>query len=278
MTERNFFELLEKAQAKNKSFVCVGLDSECGRIPSHISEDEPMIEFNKAIVDATHDLVCAYKPNRAFYDAMGAMGSVALWNTVAYIKDKYPNIPIILDSKRGDIGNTNRNYAQADFDDIGVDAITAHPYLGSEAMKPFLERENKGIFVLCRTSNKGAGEFQDIEARYQKLPLYQVVAKTVRKDWNFYCNCGLVVGATYPEELAQVREIVGDILILIPGVGQQKGDVEKTVKAGMDSEGGGFIINSSRSIIFASEDEDFAEAARKETDKLRKEINSALGD
>lgn len=197
----------------------------------------------------------------------------ALYQTVRYIKNNYPHIPVILDAKRADIGSTNDGYVKATFDLMGADAITVHPYLGKEALKPFLDRKDKGTIVLVRTSNPGAGEFQDLTPGETGLPLYQVVAKNVASSWNENGNCCVVVGATYPKELAEVREIVGNMPILIPGVGAQGGDVEAVVKSGQDSRGMGMIINSSRGIIFASKNEDFAQAARKATVKLRDEVN-----
>ncbi len=258
--------------AKNNSLVCVGLDSDFDKLPPHLKNSEnPQFDFNKAIIDATHDLVCAYKPNSAFYEALGAKGMEQLKMTCDYIKNTYPEIPIILDAKRADIGNTNEGYVAYAYDYLGVDAITLHPYLGSEAIKPFLERVDKAAIILCRTSNPGAGEFQDLVSDGQKI--YQIVAKKVVNEWNKNNNCFLVVGATYPEELAEVRGMAGDMIFLVPGIGAQGGDVEKTVKAGLNSKKAGMVINSSRGIIFASGGEDFAEKAREETLKLRNEIN-----
>ena len=279
-----FHQKLNNIVKKNNSLVSVGLDSEITKIPEYIRNGEhPQSTFNKAIIDATHDLVCAYKPNTAFYEARGKAGIEALKMTCDYIKEKYPKIPIILDAKRADIGSTNEGYVKFAYDYLGADAITLHPYLGKESLKQFLDREDKGLFILCRTSNPGAGEFQDLllsksqpaEALAKEgTPLYQIVAQHVAKDWNYNGNCGLVVGATYPDELKIVRHIVGDgFPLLIPGVGSQGGDVEKTVKAGVDKDGLSAIINSSRGIIFASADKNFAEISRKEAKKLRDEIN-----
>src|SRR5713226_9764580 len=187
------------------NFVCVGLDSDYERIPAMVksrgSIEEALFVFNRDIIDATHDLVCAYKPNSAFYEAQGDQGFRALCRTVRYIKDTYPHIPVILDAKRADIGSTNLGYVQAAFDIIGVDAITVHPYLGKEALAPFLARKEKGIIVLARTSNPGAAEFHDLLVGEAREPLYQVVARSVAQSWNTNGNCGLVVGATYPSEL-----------------------------------------------------------------------------
>ena len=262
---------------KQGNFVCVGLDSDYDQLPATVksvgSIEEALFTFNRDIVDATADLVCAYKPNAAFYEAQGDAGSRALIRTVRHIKETYPHIPVILDAKRADIGSTNLGYVQAAFDIIGVDAITVHPYLGKEALAPFLARKEKGIIVLVKTSNPGAGEFQDLPVGDSQEPLYQVVARQVANVWNTNGNCAAVVGATYPAELKRVRSIVGDMPILIPGIGAQGGEVEATVTAGKDSRGWGMIINSSRGIIFVSKDNDFAQAARKATERLRAEVN-----
>lgn len=321
-TPKSEFTAKLEAQWSKGNFVCVGLDSDFSQIPQSVKEivannrqyidkdqriEETMFVFNKKIVESTQDLVCAYKPNIAFYEAQGDQGLRALTRTVRHIRYNYSDKPIILDAKRADIGNTNLGYMAAAFDQLGADAITVHPYLGSaffdsagdmqlEALKPFLERKDKGVFVLCRTSNPSAGEFQDLPVDLTKLDdsykkkfgdmdelrdlagqdvvkLYQIMAYRVSKFWNVYGNVGLVVGATYPEELAVVRKIVGDMPILVPGVGTQGGDVEATVRAGMDSKKQGVIVNSSRGIIFASKGADFAPAARVETQGLTDKIN-----
>ena len=262
---------------KQDNFVCVGLDSAYEQLPakikSGVSIEQAMFAFNRKIIDATHELVCAYKPNAAFYEAQGTDGFQALIRTVQYIRETYPHIPIILDAKRADIGSTNLGYVQAAFDIIGVDAITVHPYLGKEALAPFLARQDKGIIVLAKTSNPGAGEFQDLVVGESQEPLYQIVARHVAESWNANGNCAVVVGATYPAELKQVRAIIGDMPILIPGIGVQGGEIAATVSAGKDSRGWGMIINSSRGIIFASKGDDFAQAARRVTEELRIEIN-----
>lgn len=281
MKNRNFRQMLEKKWGEGKS-VCVGLDSEYAKLPPiRPPMDDGFygraLPFNTAIVEATKDLVLAYKPNLAFYIAHGDQGIKTLRRTCNIIRDIAPDVPVILDAKFADIGNTNAGYVQFAFEYLGADAVTVNPYLGREALQPFLDYKDKGIIVLCRTSNKGAGEFQDLVsdapggAGYRKL--YQQVASRVLEDWNKNGNCGLVVGATCPEELAEVRYGVGDMPILIPGIGAQGGDVEATVKAGKDSRGKGMIINSSRGIIFASNGPDFAEAARRETEKLHNLIN-----
>jgi len=250
---QTFLDKLKRKWEENK-FVCVGLD-------------QGEFEFNKNIIDQTADLVCAYKPQSAFYETEGTTGVEALKKTIQYIREKDPGIPIILDAKRGDIGNTNKAYVKTIFDDLGVDAVTVHPYLGKESLEPFLNRADKGIIVLVKTSNPGAGEFQDLETGGK--PLYQIVAKHVANDWNKNNNCAVVVGATYPEELKKVREIVGDMPILVPGVGAQGGDLEATIKNGLNSKKQGLIISSSRGIIFAPN-------PREATLKLHQEIVSSL--
>lgn len=268
----NFQSKISEISTENNSLLCIGLDSDINKLPFHIKgTDNPQYNFNKAIIEATYDLVCAYKPNSAFYEAQGEEGIRQLKQTVYFVKENYPKIPVILDAKRADIGNTNEGYVKFAFDHLGADAITLHPYLGKDALKPFLERRDKGLFILCRTSNSGAGEFQDLEI--DGKPLYQVIAAKVAKDWNYNGNCGLVVGATYPKELDIVRHIVGNIPILIPGIGAQGGDLEKTVQAGVDKTGLNALINSSRGIIFASTGVNFAEKAREEALKLKNLIN-----
>ena len=300
MTE-TFMNVLGAQQAAGK-FVCIGLDSELGKLPKHLLEDDhgllPQFVFNRHIIDATAHIAGAYKPNRAFYQ--GRQGYEALELTVRYIHDVYPNIPVIGDGKWNDIGNTNNGYVWEVFAIFGFDAVTINPYLGMEAMIPFLDREDKGVIVLVRTSNPGAGEFQDVtvttefhaagadqtKSNYKPMkrqqPLYQHVARQVAADWNYNRNCVVVVGATVPEELAKVREIVGDMPILIPGIGAQGGEVEATVKAGANSQGQGMIINSSRGIIFAYKDfpelgeRNYPQAAAKAATALHKEITAAL--
>lgn len=275
-----FYEMLENRWSQGK-FVCVGLDSEYVKIPEDIraradSAGIAQFEFNKAIIDATHDLVGAYKPNAAFYEAQAANGGIeALRMTIHYIKEHYPDIPVILDAKRADIGNTNNGYSQFAFDDLKADAITVHPYFGREAMKPFLDRTDKGIIVLARTSNPGAGEFQDLLVGEAQEPLYKVIARDVAENWNGNGNVAIVAGATYPQEIADIRSVIGNMPLLIPGIGSQGGDLEKAVLAGRDSQNQGMIINSSSGIVFAKPEaeETFAQAARREAQKLNDAIN-----
>lgn len=231
------------------SLLCVGLDSKLDRLPEHFLADEtPQFAFNRWIIEQTHSYVSAYKPNTAFYEARGAQGWHELKLTLDYLHEKYPDIVTICDAKRADIGSTNIGYVQAIFDDLGFDAVTLQPYLGQEALMPFLEREDKACIILCRTSNAGAGEFQDLQVGTR--PLWQIVAEQVVTKWNANKNCMLVVGATAPEQLGVVREFVADMPILAPGIGTQGGDLAAVMQAGLDSNGQGLIINVSRDIIF----------------------------
>lgn len=269
----SFSNKLNKSIDTNNSLLCVGLDPVMEKLPSHLQHDEhAFFEFNKAIIDATSDLVCAFKPNSAFYEALGPDGIKQLKDTVDYINTTYPDIPVILDAKRADIGTTNKGYTWYAFDYLNVDAITLQPYLGGEALEPFLSITDKGMIILCRTSNPGANEFQDLVSNDQ--PLYEHVAKTVATKWNSNNNCLLVVGATYPDEMGKIREIVGnDMVFLVPGVGAQGGDIAETMKKGLGSNKRGLIISSSRDIIFASQSEDFAEAARQHALDTQQQIN-----
>lgn len=268
-----FQQKLDAIVQKNNSLVCVGLDSDLSKLPEKFKTAEhPQFEFNKAIIDATHDLVCSYKPNSAFYEARGDKGIAELKMTFDYLTQTYPEIITILDAKRADIGNTNNGYVTFAFDYLKTDAITLHPYLGSGAITPFLQREDKGIIILCRTSNPGAEELQDLRVAGGD-PVYKIVAQKVATEWNVNGNCLLVMGATYPEELREIRSLAKDMTFLVPGVGVQGGDVEATVRAGINSKKAGMIINSSRGIIFASAGEDFAQKAREETQKLKDQIN-----
>jgi orotidine 5'-phosphate decarboxylase subfamily 2 len=245
----DFLQKLDEAASKNESLVCVGLDPDLDKFPEEFkTKEKPLFEFNKSIIDATHGSVCAYKPNSAFYEASGAEGVQQLKDTCDYIKENYPQIPIILDYKRGDIGNTNAKYAQFAFDYLNVDAITLQPYQGISELEAFFAYEEKGIFVWAKGSNQGSQEFQDLEISGETL--YEKVAKAVIKTGK--TNALLIVGATYPEELKRIREIAGeDTLILVPGVGAQGGDLEAMLKAGLNSSGRGLIINSSRGIIYS---------------------------
>lgn len=276
------FNQLLKNKWQEGKFVCIGLDSDFEKLPQVIKENasksEAFFSFNKAIIDATNDLVCAYKINSAFFEAHGVEGWKALEKTCGYIKTAYPDIPLILDVKRADIGNTNAKYAQAFFDNLKADAITINPYPGKDALMPFLEHKDKGIIVWLGASNPGTDKFQDLKVSKLNKPLYQVIARQIADSWNINGNCAVVMGATYPEQIKDVREIIGDMPILVPGIGAQEGDLEKTLRVGLDSNNQGLIISSSRSIIYASSGEDFAEAAGKEVEKLDNQIKEILKD
>lgn len=250
---------------KINSLLCVGLDSDFSKIPERFLKLEfPQFEFNKYIIEETHEYTSAYKPNIAFYEARGDQGLKELKMTMEYLREKYPDIFTILDAKRADIGNTNNGYVSMAFDWFCFDAITLHPYLGEEALRPFLDRKYKISIILCKTSNIGGGEFQDLKIEGKML--WQVVAEKVSKIWNKNNNCMLVVGATYIEEMKNVRSLTSDMTFLVPGIGAQGGDVKSVVESGLNSEKLGLIINSSRSIIFS-------ENPKKEAQKLCEEIN-----
>jgi orotidine-5'-phosphate decarboxylase len=268
----HFIEQLERAWDVNGSLVCVGLDPEIERFPPQVvDQPSPIFQFNKAIIDATADLVCAYKPQFAHYAAYEAEDQ--LERTIDYIQSTYPGIPVILDSKRGDVGNTAERYAIEAFERYHADAVTVNPYLGGDSMEPFLKYEDKGVIILCRTSNPGAGDLQDLAVGARRL--FHVVADLAARRWNTRGNCALVVGATYPRELAEVREIVGNMPFLVPGVGAQGGDVAQAVQSGQTAAGAGLVISSSRGILYASSGENFVSAAREATLKLRDQINAS---
>jgi len=263
----NFIQKLTDATRKNKSLLCVGLDPDPALMPPKIS----VFDFNKAIIDATADLVCAYKLNLAFYEALDTEGLDALKRTVKHIP---ASVLTIGDAKRGDIGNTAKAYAKAIFDNLGFDATTVNPYLGFDSVEPFVQYKDKGVFILCRTSNAGSVDLQSLrcEAEGGPRPLFEIVAQKA-SQWNTSGNIGLVVGATYPEELKLIRQHHPDMPILIPGVGAQGGDLALAVRYGVDSKGERAIINSSRQIIYASKGKDFPEASRRAASELREQIN-----
>ncbi|MFC1965681.1 orotidine-5'-phosphate decarboxylase [Chloroflexota bacterium] len=263
----NFTEKLSSAARKNKSLLCVGLDPD----PQLMPDKTGVFEFNKAIIDATSDLVCAYKLNFAFYEALGDEGYDALKRSIKYIPG---DIPVIGDAKRGDIGNTAKAYARNIFDNLKCDATTVSPYLGFDSIDPFIQYRDKGVFILCRTSNAGASDFQSLHCEVENghRPLFEVVALRANQ-WNTHGNIGLVVGATYPEELKLIRQSYPDMPLLIPGIGAQGGDLALTVRYGADARGEKTIINSSRQIIYASRGEDFAGASRHAATELRDQIN-----
>lgn len=272
---RDFREILKRNWDTGK-FLCVGLDTDYEKIPEAARRSgvrETMIAFNRAIVDATKDVAAAYKLNSAFYEPHGDEGWAVMRETIQYVRENAPETLVIYDGKRADIGNTNNGYVAAAFENLRADAITVQPYAGEAALEPFLAQKEKGIIIWCRSSNEGAGEFQDLMIDGE--PLYIHVARNVATKWNKSGNCMLVVGATYPEEMKKIREVAGDVPFLIPGIGAQGGDLEKTIACGKDSRGEGMIISASRSILYASSSADFAEAAGREARKLDESIRAA---
>lgn len=250
------------------SLVCVGLDSDMAKIPENfLGLKYPQYEFNKWIIEETHEYAAAYKPNSAFYEARGDQGLRELKMTMEYLIDTHPDIFTILDAKRADIGNTNLGYVESIFDWLGFDAVTLHPYLGREALMPFLDRKDKCSIVLVKTSNPGSGEFQDLEV--SDKPLWQHVADEVAHNWNASENLMIVIGATYPEHIKHAREIIGDMTMLIPGTGTQGGEVKDFVNLGKNKDGRGMIINSSRGVIFSND-------PKTEVVNLRDEIRRCL--
>jgi orotidine-5'-phosphate decarboxylase len=268
-----FLDALLEAGRRNRSLLCVGLDPSARKLPTITrSSDDPTYAFCMAIVEATADLVCAFKPNIAFFEARGPSGMETLRRLIA---DMPRNVPVLLDAKRGDMGSTAEAYAEAIFERLGADAVTLNPYLGSDSLAPFLRHADKGCIVLCKTSNPGSAELQELELA-SGGPLYLEVARRARDQWNGNGNVGLVVGATYPGVLAQVRDLCPDLPLLVPGVGAQGGELAAATRASVDRQGERAIISASRSILYASSGPDFAEAARHEALRLREEINAAL--
>jgi len=266
----SFMSKLRQAWERSHSLVCVGLDPDLNKLPAAVrTAAKPIFEFNRALIDATHDLVCCYKPQAAYYAGQDADDQLAM--TLAYLREHYPEVPVILDAKRGDIGNTAAMYAKEAFIRYGADAVTVNPYMGTDNLKPFLDYADRGVVILCRTSNPGSKELQELIA--DGKPIYQHVAELARDKWNEHCNVMLVVGATFPEELGKIRQLCPNLPFLVPGVGAQGGDVEKVVHYGQDANGFGLVINSSRGIIYASSGDDFAAAARNAAQELRATIN-----
>ncbi|BBD79569.1 orotidine-5'-phosphate decarboxylase [Aerosticca soli] len=265
----SFMQSLRQAWARSGSLLCVGLDPEPARFPAHLRErPDAVFAFCAAIVDATADLVCAFKPQIAHFAALRAED--ALERLIAHIHDAHPGVPVILDAKRGDIGSTARHYASEAFERYRADAVTLNPYLGRDSVEPFLERADKGAILLCRTSNPGGADFQALDCGGE--PLYLRVAETIARDWNAHGNCALVVGATWPEELGKVRARVGTMPLLVPGIGAQGGDVAAVLRHGLDADGNGLIISASRAVLYAGDGEDFAAAAREAARTLREAI------
>jgi orotidine-5'-phosphate decarboxylase len=271
----SFIKQLQASWQASDSLLCVGLDPDLQRFPASLaSGNDNIFSFNRAIIDATHDLVCAYKPQIAYFSALGAERQ--LEQTIDYIKSSYPHIPVILDAKRGDIGSTATQYAREAFVRYQVDAVTVNPYMGFDSVQPFLDYQDKGVIILCKTSNSGAAQLQELQLQrigQDSEPVYEYIARLVAKEWNFNHNCLLVMGATWPQQVARVRSIVGDMPFLVPGAGAQGGDIASIVQAGQTVAGHGLVISASRSILYASANDDFAEAARTQAAALKNAIN-----
>ena len=271
-----FTQQLQSAWASQGSMLCVGFDPDPKRLPLSLQgKPEGIFEFCREIADATADLVCSFKPQFAYFASQGA--EAQLEKLIAYLKHKYPKIPVILDSKRGDIGSTAEHYALEAFERYGADAVTVNPYMGFDSIEPYLKHAGKGVIVLCRTSNPGGSDLQFLNVAPGGEPLYLHVAKLAAEKWNVSGQISLVVGATFPEEIAKVRVLVGNMPLLIPGIGTQGGDIDATVKAGgiVNQPGTGMMINSSRAILYASSGTDFAEAARKVAQSTRDALRTA---
>ncbi|SKA20049.1 orotidine-5'-phosphate decarboxylase [Novilysobacter spongiicola] len=270
-----FMQALRLRWSEADSLVCVGLDPEPARFPVALADHpDAVFEFCRAIIDATAPFVCSFKPQIAHFAALGEEDALA--RLIAHVHDAHPGVPVILDSKRSDIGSTARHYATEAFDRYGADAVTANPYLGRDSVQPFLDRADRGVVILCRTSNPGASDLQDLTVQSgggPGRPLYQQVAETIAQDWNGNGNCALVVGATWPVQLREVRAIVGDMPFLVPGVGAQGGDVEAVVRNARTADGTGLVVSSSRAVLYASNGSDFAQAAADAARELRDRIN-----
>ena len=271
----HFMTALEAAWQQRNSLLCVGLDPDPAKFPVHLQgRPDAILEFCKAIVDATADLVCCFKPQIAYFAAHRAEDQLEA--LIQHIHAAHPDPPVILDAKRGDIGSTAEQYAVEAFERFKADAITVNPYMGRDSVDPYLAYPDKGVILLCRTSNPGGSDLQflEVETPHGRMKLYEHVARTVAEDWNASGNCGLVVGATFPAEIARVRELTGDMPLLVPGIGAQGGDIAATLAAGRTAKGAGLMINSSRAILYAGEGEDFAETARKVALETRDAINA----
>ena len=272
-TTQGFIPQLQQAWQTNHSLLCVGLDPSPEKLPTHLRDkpiEQAFYEFCVGIIDATAPYVCAIKPQIAYFAAHRAES--VLEDIIRHAKDKHPQIPVILDAKRGDIGSTAEQYAIEAFERYQADAVTVNPYMGFDSVQPYLAYADKGVIILCRTSNPGGSDLQFLKVDSQ--PLYQIVAHKVANEWNRNGQCALVVGATFPNEIAQVRAIVGDMPLLIPGIGAQGGDLAATMQAGQTANGSGVIINSSRAIIYASADEDYTQAAQKIARETQEAINA----
>ena len=269
-TPAGFTGMLRARWRHADSLLCVGLDPDLDKFPRHLAgKPDAIYEFCRQIVDATHDLVCAFKPQIAYFASCRAEDQLEA--LIGYIKRQYPDIPVVLDAKRGDIGATAEHYAREAYERYRADAVTLSPYMGGDSVEPYLAYTDKGVIILCRTSNPGGSDLQSLDVAGGKI--YQHVARLVAEQWNRGGQCGLVVGATFPSELAEVRRIVGDLPLLVPGIGAQGGDIEATVNAGCDHATAGMMINSSRAILYADRSEDFAQAARAVANETRDGIN-----
>lgn len=266
----HFMTALRAAWQRNDSLLCVGLDPDPARLPAHLQHrPDAILEFCKGIVDATADLVCCFKPQIAYFAAQRAEDQLEA--LIEHIHARHPGIPVVLDAKRGDIGSTATQYAIEAFERFGADAITVNPYMGRDSVEPYLDYADKGVILLCRTSNPGGSDLQFLDVGGERL--FERVARLVANEWNASGNCGLVVGATFPKEIARVREITGDVPLLVPGIGAQGGDIAATVGAGRTSDGTGLMINSSRAILYAGSGEDYATEARRVARETRDAIN-----
>jgi len=271
----HFMTALQAAWQQRDSLLCVGLDPDPAKLPAHLQgRPDAIFEFCKAIVDATADLVCCFKPQIAYFAAHRA--EEKLEALIAHIHAAHPATPVILDAKRGDIGSTAEQYAVEAFERFKADAITVNPYMGRDSVDPYLAWPDKGVILLCRTSNPGGSDLQflEVDTPHGRMKLYEHVARTVAEDWNASGNCGLVVGATFPAEIARVRELTGDMPLLVPGIGAQGGDIAATLTAGRTANGTGLMINSSRAVLYAGKGEDFADAARQVALDTRDAINA----
>ena len=267
----HFMSSLATAWRDRNSLLCVGLDPDPKKFPAHLAgRPDAILDFCRAIVDATADLVCCFKPQIAYFAAQRAEDQLEA--LIAHIHERHPNTPVILDAKRGDIGSTAEQYAVEAFERFQADAITVNPYMGRDSVEPYLAYDDKGVILLCRTSNAGGSDLQFLDVGGEKL--YERVARLVAGEWNASGNCALVVGATFPGEIARVRELTGEMPLLVPGIGAQGGDIEATLKAGQTASGGGLMINSSRAILYAGKGEDFAAKAREAAIATRDAINA----
>ena len=269
-----FMQALRARWQSADTLVCVGLDPEPAKFPARFAGDpDAVFAFCRDIADATAEFACAFKPQIAHFAALGAED--ALRRLIAHLHATHPGVPVILDAKRGDIGSTAQRYVAEAFERFDADAVTVNPYLGRDSVQPFLERADKGVVILCRTSNPGAGDLQDLPIAHagSTRPLYQHVAETIARDWNGHGNVSLVVGATWPEQLREVRAIVGDMPFLVPGVGAQGGDVAAVVTNAKTADGAGLMVSSSRAILYASNGDDYADAAARQARTLRDAIN-----